>query len=797
LALYLLGPPRLELGGEPIHIPRRKVIALLAYLTVTGRIHSRDSLATFLWPEFDYSSGRAELRRILSAVNRTLGGEWLTVGRETASLNQDATLWLDVSHFRDLVAACDTHGHPPMDACPSCLPLLEEATGLYRDDFMAGFTLRDSAPFDEWQLFHTEGLRRELASALERLVRGYAAQGDYETAIPSARRWLALDPLHEPAHRCLMALYARTGHQSAALRQYQLCEQMLAGELGLSPSEETTELYERIRSGVAAEREREAAAPPHNLPVQSTAFIGQEIGLADCDALLADPGVRLITVTGPGGMGKARLALEVATRRLETFPDGVWLVRLAPLDDGAAIPQAIASALRVPSQRGQSLEETVIDSLRLRQLLLLVDNCEHVLDGAAAMVGLALEQCPQITILATSREALRVPGEHLVPVSPLTLPEADASLSQLQQAEASRLFLDRCRGVRPGFELREADAAAISQICRQLDGMPLAIELAAARMRAFSPQEIAAWLDDRFRLLVHGSRTAVARQRTLLNTVAWSYGLLTEAEQTLTLLDESLDLGYQLEDDEQVSYTMFVLGLVAKARGEVGRARERFQESLALCREAGIEWVQVHVLPQLADLQAWDVAEELLDQALALSLKMEWPWMIGWAHLPRGDCALRRGELTRAKRSYEKALTQYLIGGSPIDLAEVYASLSWVTVLSGDYQEARVLLADCLACCRRLGLPTRIADATQRLGFLAWHEGSFEGAKRHLADSLGNRPTARAKLATRCGNSTEHGRRRPRRGRLCPGGGALPGKPRDGREAGRPVLEGNDPGQAG
>ncbi|MEE9618268.1 MAG: BTAD domain-containing putative transcriptional regulator, partial [Anaerolineae bacterium] len=218
LMLYLLGPPRLERDGELIQVSRRKAVALIAYLAVTGGHHSRDTLATLLWPEYDQSRARADLRRTLSVLNRTLGEGWLTADRETAGLNPDADLWLDVDQFRQRLSACETHGHPVTEICPDCVPLLEEAAALYHDDFLAGFTLRDSLAFDEWQFFQTEGLRDELANALERLARWHSDRGEYEPASAYARRWLGLDPLHEPAHRHLMALYARAGRRTAALR---------------------------------------------------------------------------------------------------------------------------------------------------------------------------------------------------------------------------------------------------------------------------------------------------------------------------------------------------------------------------------------------------------------------------------------------------------------------------------------------------------------------------------------------------------------------------------------------------
>jgi len=249
LALYLLGPPRLERDGEPVQVKRRKVMALLAYLAVTGQPHSRESLVTLLSPELDASRARNELRRTLSVLNHLLGKDFLVADRETVGLSPLAQLWLDVAQFRRLLAECDAHDHPPDAACPDCVPPLTDAVELCRDDFLAGFNLPDSLAFEEWGFFQSEGLRNQLAGVLQRLVRWHSAQSEHEPAIAHARRWLALDPVHEPAQRQLMVLYAQAGRREAALHQYELCCQVLADELGLEPSAETTALYERIRAG--------------------------------------------------------------------------------------------------------------------------------------------------------------------------------------------------------------------------------------------------------------------------------------------------------------------------------------------------------------------------------------------------------------------------------------------------------------------------------------------------------------------------------------------------------------------
>jgi len=547
LALHLLGPPCLELDGEEIHISRRKAVALLAYLAVTGLPHSRDSLATLLWPELDQSTARARLRRALAALREALqqaqddatGDGWLDADRDTVGLDADAEIRLDVAMFHDRLAACETHGHPPAEVCPDCLPLLEEAVDLYHDHFLAGFTLRDSPGFDEFQFFQTEGLKDELAGALERLVRYHGDRGEYEPAIGYARRWLALDPLHEPAHRHLMTLYAQSGQQSAALRQYQLLEQTLTEEVGLSPSEETTALFEQIRAGEEIGLEAEAPrVPPHNLPPQPTPFIGRKVELAELDRLIADPDVRLITIVGPGGMGKTRLALACAERQLTRsspfFAHGIFFVPLAPLSEVDQIAYRLADALNIQLQGGaqetRTPKQQILDYLRPRRMLLLMDNFEHLLEGAELVRDIS-RTAPEIQILVTSRERLHVQAEQVYPVQGLEFPDWETPQDAADYT-AALLFRQSARRVRPDFELSEgSDLIYLARICRLVGGMPLALELAAGWVDILSLAEIAAEIQRGLDFLETDLRDVPERHRGIRAVFDTTWRRLTEADR--------------------------------------------------------------------------------------------------------------------------------------------------------------------------------------------------------------------------------------------------------------------------
>jgi DNA-binding SARP family transcriptional activator/Tfp pilus assembly protein PilF len=323
--ILFLGVPRLEHEGELIKVDTRKAIALLAYLAVTRRRQARDSLAGLLWPEYNQTRARAALRRTLSSLSVARAAGWLVADRESVDLLRDE-VWVDVDRFHELLAECRTHGHPEGAVCPECLPSLSEAVALYREDFLAGFALRDSAAFDDWQFFQGEELRRELAGALERLSFGHGAREEWERAITHARRWMALDPLHEPAHRWLMQLYAWAGQRAAALRQYRECVRVLEGELGVSPLEETTRIYEAItendlppppvlaREGPSAPRAEEESQPSSEPSVRlhGELLVGRE---AEWGSLLrayeaAGSAGHVVVLEGEAGIGKTRLAEE-------------------------------------------------------------------------------------------------------------------------------------------------------------------------------------------------------------------------------------------------------------------------------------------------------------------------------------------------------------------------------------------------------------------------------------------------------------------------------------------------------
>jgi predicted ATPase/class 3 adenylate cyclase len=297
---------------------------------------------------------------------------------------------------------------------------------------------------------------------------------------------------------------------------------------------------------------RSLDATPNNLPTQTTSFIGRQRELAKAADLLKTS--RLLTLTGPGGSGKTRLALHLAADVLDRYPDGVWLVELALVTDPAGVAPAVAAAAHIGEHPGRPVVETISAGLSQRHLLLVLDNCEHLIAACADLAAALLRTCPQLTILATSREGLNVPGETLMPVPALRVPESDTllPLDELREYEAVSLFVDRCASYQPAFALTKENAADIVRICRRLDGVPLALELAAARVRVLSVAQVAKRLDDRFRLLTGGSRTVLARQQTLRAMIDWSYDLLSDSERLLLRRLSVFVGGWTLEAAEGV-----------------------------------------------------------------------------------------------------------------------------------------------------------------------------------------------------------------------------------------------------
>ena len=427
-----------------------------------------------------------------------------------------------------------------------------------------------------------------------------------------------------------------------------------------------------------------------NLPAEPNSFIGRERDLAELTRLLGD--VRALTLCGPGGIGKTRLALRLACQLAPQFPDGAWLIELADTADPGLLVQRIAATLGIRQERDRLLADTLADALRQRRMLLILDTCEHLVDACAVVAARLLAACPGLRMLATSREPLRVRGETAWRVPPLELPgtaSGEYARTGLFLPEAVRLFAERAAAARPGFGLSADNVAAVAQICRTLDGMPLAIELAAARVRALSVEQIAARLDDRFQLLASGDRTAPLRQQTLRAAVDWSYDLLTEAEQVL-LRRLSVFAGWNLEMAELICADSVllagqVLGLLAALidkslvvlDGELhGGTRYRLPETI---REyAADRLADSGEGPELRRLHRdylLQLAEGTVTQAFARG-DPPWPARVAIYH-----------RIAAERANYRSALSECLERGETADGLRICSALRALWVNSGEVTE--------------------------------------------------------------------------------------------------------------
>jgi predicted ATPase/DNA-binding SARP family transcriptional activator len=515
---------------------RRRALSLFTcLLSVPDQRLPREQASEWLWPEADPAAGATNLRSTLHLLRQVLDGphsalshvraegELLVLIPGGTGLPPDG--WLDATAF----ARAAQHALAGRDVV-ACRAALAWYGGDYLPD----------EPYAAWAEQPRASLRRQYLELLVHLATLSGERGEMDEAIASLRRVLAAEPGHEEAAAMLMGLLAAMGQRAEALRVYQRLAATLEEDLDVAPSVEVAALRARLlaqeEAPMAAQgppRGQPQAARLTNLPRALTSFVGRVWEVRAVGEALA--AARLVTLTGPGGCGKTRLALAVAEQQVDSCPDGVWLVELAALADGSLVPRAVAHALGVEEQADRPMLDTLRDFLRPRHLLLVLDNCEHLIGACAELATALLQGCPRLRVLATSRESLEVAGEHLYRVPSLAVPDPDhlAPIAQVGAYEAVQLFVQRAQARRPELVLTVANMGAVARICARLDGLPLAIELAAARVSALSVEAIAARLDDRFRLLTGGPRTALPRQQTLRATLDWSYDLLSEWEQVL------------------------------------------------------------------------------------------------------------------------------------------------------------------------------------------------------------------------------------------------------------------------
>jgi predicted ATPase/DNA-binding SARP family transcriptional activator len=798
-----------DLGG----LRERTLLARL--LLAAGQVVSADRLADDLWAGQPPPHYMATLRVYISRLRRALGsgsGAVATYPPGYRIVLADGEL--DAQRFGSLVAeaAADMAAGRPEAAAGR----LREALALWR-----GPALSDVADFAFAQ---ADAIRLEEArlSAIEDRVEADLACGRHAGLASELEGLVAAHPLRERlCGQRVLALY-RCGRQADALQAYQDLRGRLADELGIDPNPALARRHEAVlrqdpgldwrpagpepRPGdhaagpeapapaAAAPAGIGTAAGPGWLPAETTSFIGRESELATIEELLGLS--RLLTLTGPGGSGKTRLALKAGQQASGRYSGGVWLVELAPVARPDLVAAAAASALGVREDPGRPLAETIAAQLRAEagEALLIIDNCEHVLDAAAGLVTGLLRQCPALRILATSQSRLNVAGEATWPVPPLTLPPPDEQDPLVvAQSESARLLCDRARLARPGFSLAEVNAGAVSEICRRLDGIPLALELAAARLNALTARQLAARLDDRFRVLSGGSRGGLPRHQTLQAAIEWSHDLLSDAERVCFRRLAVFAGGCTLEAAEAVLPDAVLPADVVfdAVTSLVDRSLLTTEERSGSMRYGMLESVHQFARRQLAEAGEQDALSQrhlawLLDYAGQADL--DGPDQEAWLDLleadlenirtglewgltrPGSDQALAlagavapfwqvRGHASLGRRWLDSALAAAGPGADPRLRAIALDGAGQLAYVQADHEAQLRYQQESLAIWRGLGDDARTASCLGELGAAAHVRGEYPAAQAMYAEAL--------ELARRAGASNVMGRCLSGLGRLA------------------------------
>src|SRR5215218_2178813 len=779
--VWLLGGFRVSVGSRTIDEDpwRLRKAAALVKLVALGegyRLH-REQAMEALWPDLGLRAASNNLRQALHVARRTLcsdpqiASRYLSLRGEQLALCPEGRVWVDVGAFEQAADIARRSRDPAA---------YRAAIELYSGELLP------ADRYEEWAQSRRQELKRTFISMLIELAGLYEERGGeeekLEPAVQALQRALAEEPTNEEAHVGLMRLYASSGRQGVALRQYGRFSEALSGGLGVEPSASAHALREEIAAGRFPADPTHTAGPPagetvaggigkHNLPAQRSSFVGREGEMLEVKRQLAM--TRLLTLTGTGGSGKTRLALEVARDLVGAYPDGAWLVRLAPLSEGKLVPQAVAKAVGVPEQSGRSLADALVEALRAKEMLLVLDNCEHLVEAAARLVAVLLDSCPRLRVLATSREALSVAGESRWPVPALSVPNPRRSptVGELEHSESARLFAERARQRHPSFTMGSDNIRAVAEICRRLEGLPLAIELAAARVSALSVEQISEKLENSLKLLTVGDRTAVPRQRTLRGTLDWRYDLFSEPAQKLLRRLSVFAGGWTLEaaaavgrgnDIEQGEALDLLSGLVEKSlvvseASRDGRVRYR---SLEPVRQYALEKLEESrnaesvrrrhaeyflALAEEAEPELWGPEDKAWLERLEAehdNLRAALSWTL---ERREAEPALRlagalwrfwitRGYYEEGRRWFEWALEK---GERVAARAQVLAGLGQLALWQGDLSRAKTAAQEGLKLSNEAGIEGMIAaDFLIILGEAARTKGDSERAKELLEAAL-------------------------------------------------------------
>ncbi len=748
LTMTLLGEATIALNGKPLTgIGSRTAEALLIFLACEARPFARHYLAEFFWEERDPEQSAANLRAALSLLRKQVG-DYVYVTRQTIAFNQALPYQVDVAAFTAVSGAVDRQE-------------METAVALYGGDFLDGFYLRESRAFEEWSLLKREQLQQQAIQLLRRLLADTAVAQNPTVCLQHANHLLRLNPLSEYAHQQKIAALARSGQLQAALRQYQQCQRLLREELGIEPNLETSELAQRIQ--------RAGQTPRHNLPPAPTPFVGRAQELADLERHLLDPHYRLLTLIGPGGVGKTRLALAAAQRLIASgyFLNGLRFVSLANAHTPAALPTLIAAELGLTFKGPTPPPEQLAAALAGEEMLLILDNLEQLMAGSAGeetadFLAHLLARAPLLTLLVTSRRRLQLQEEWLFDVGGLGLPGPDEG-EAATTSDAVQLFLQMAARLQRHFQPTPPDLAAIVSLCQRLEGLPLGIELAAGWLRQLSCPEIARKLDESIDLLATGLRNVPARQRSMTAVFDYSWALLPPTAQVVlarlslfaggftlaaatavagagvaeltTLVEHSL---LRVEGDGRYSQHTLLRQLSAARltpaeQAAAAEAHAHFYAALLRSQEAHLDGPQANTL--LADLRrdganltvawAWGLAQQAVDLlaqlagGLAYLEETQGAFLLGYDRFKAvtGDwlAATDAGRLLAGRcRAYQARFAHQL----------------------GRFEAAEVLYRESVDWLRPLPPSPALALALTHWGELARQQGDLAAARPRHEESL-------------------------------------------------------------
>jgi predicted ATPase/DNA-binding SARP family transcriptional activator len=724
----VLGPLEVVVGGEALRLGTPRQRTTLGLLLVrAGEVVSRDRLVEELWDGDPPGTALHTLQGYVHRLRRVLGPEaWRLVTRSPGYQLKVSAGELDAQRFQDLAEEgrrALVRGEPRAAA-----DLLAAALHLWRGPLLAD--LSEVAALEP-ERARLEALR---LTALEDRIEADLALGGHAALVGELERLVSEHPFRERLWGQLMLALYRSGCQADALQAFHRARQVLDEELGIEPSRWLCRLQEQILLQDAALEAPEPMPPPrprHNLPTRRSSFVGRRRELAELQGLLRTR--RLVCVTGPPGSGKTRLAVEVATCLLEEFPHGAFLASLAEITDPALVRSAVATALGIPELPERPAAQALEDHLRSRRLLLVLDNFEHVLP-AAVLVAELLDAAPELTVLATSRAPLRLSGEQEYPLAPLPLPGSDDLAADPSSNDALALFAHRAAAVDPRFVLGVGNAPVVAEVVARLDGLPLAIELAAARLRLFPLEELHRRLSPAIPLLTGGPVDRAARQRTLRNSIAWSDQLLGPADRALLRRLAVFRGGITLEATEAVAHgppvTDVVAGIATLVEASLlGRPAEPDQARFSM-----LETIREYALEQLRAVGEDDEIGGRHARFYAGLLERAEPELTG------ADQA-RWLDRLEAEHANLQAALRWAGGTGDTDLALLMAARMWrFWQLRGHFADGRRWLEDVLATEGSTSMPR--AKALLGLAGLCYWQGDWDAAEaayrqaRELAKGL-------------------------------------------------------------